>query len=135
MISKISKSIIVRTQFEAIHRWKDAPEEVFFLRNFHRHLFKLSIQISVDGLDRELEYFMVLNRLNEFLRNNFKKDQGIDASCETMGMLILDNFLLPTYGKNRKYKVEVSEDGENSGLLEYKPEALKCLHDVKFGGQ
>jgi hypothetical protein len=34
--------IQVRTSFVGVHQWKDAPDEVAFLRNLHRHVFKVS---------------------------------------------------------------------------------------------
>ncbi len=115
----IKKYIEVNTQFTACHRWKDAPAEVHFLNNFHRHLFKLAIEIRVTESDRELEFFMILKRLNNFLDDTFK-DKYLDLSCESMGEVILNEFLIKQYG-SRFYSVKVSEDGENAGIIQYNP--------------
>ena len=45
-------SIKIRTQFEFVHCWKDAPEEVQFLRYLHRHDFLVSCEIEVFPNDR-----------------------------------------------------------------------------------
>lgn len=119
-IFKIERYITVRSQFEGLHRWKDAPEEVMFLRSHHRHIFRIHVTIQITGNDRELEYFMVLNRLNKFLQKTFSVDKPMDASCEMIGEIIIHDFLVSTYG-SRFYTVEVSEDGENSAIIKYQP--------------
>lgn len=116
----VEKYIRVRTQFEGFHYYPEASKidpRIAFLENEHRHMFKVEVKISVDHLDRELEFFLVKWKLEEFIKSgnyNYK-------SCEMIAFDILEGLLLPTYGYERTYEVVVSEDGESDGIIEYKP--------------
>lgn len=116
--------ITVKTQFEGQHLWADAPEEVIYLRSYHRHMFHVEATISVNHDDRELEFIMVKHRLNEIV-DLYKEAKLADVdnieekvnlgSCEMMAEYIIDK-LHNLYG-NRYFEVVVSEDGENGGKV------------------
>jgi len=113
----IKQSVKIRHQFEGFHRWEDAPEEVSFLRHRHRHIFKVSVEIDVTHDDRELEFFIE----QRFLKNLFNETQECDGkSCEMLCKYILDEFN-KRYEFKRSITIEVSEDGENSGIVRYSP--------------
>lgn len=105
--------IKVRWQFEGFHTYKDAPPEVEFLKFAHRHLFKCSAKIEVFHEDRELEFFIV----QRILKSKFNDGNMDNQSCESIAKSIVI-FLSQTYGSNRKISVEVSEDGENSSVVD-----------------
>jgi len=112
--------IKVRTEFEGFHFYPNAgliDPRIKFLQNEHRHIFKITIKISVTHLDRELEFFLVKWALNNFIQ---KGDQN-HKSCEMIATDILNNHLIPLYGLDRYYEVTVSEDGESDGIVEYCP--------------
>lgn len=111
--------IVVKNQFEGYHLWKNAPEEVAFLRNSHRHIFHVETQIRVQEDDRELEFFMVQHRINEILAKEMpttpdKAEWGL--SCEMMAKIILTK--LHALYPNRPMGCLVSEDGENGAWVE-----------------
>jgi hypothetical protein len=111
--------IKVRTEFEGFHFYPLAGSidpRIEFLENEHRHMFKVEVKISVEHLDRELEFFLVKWALQDFIKSG---DQN-HKSCEMIATDILENHLLPKYGE-RYYEVVVSEDGESDGIVEYKP--------------
>lgn len=110
----MKSSIVVRTNFEGIHRYADAPHEVAFLQEPHRHIFTVEVEMEVFHNDRELEFIMVKRNLNKFL---FNKPFGIRSSCEQMATEII-SFLVKTYGE-RQIIVSVFEDGENGGKVYY----------------
>ena len=110
----MKSSIVVRTSFEGIHKYSDAPQEVAFLREPHRHLFVVEVEMEVFHSDRELEFIMVKHNLNKFL---FSKPFGIRSSCEQMASEII-TFLVGAYGE-RQMIVGVFEDGENGGRVYY----------------
>ena len=110
--------IKVRTEFEGFHFYPSAGKidpKIQFLENEHRHIFKIEVKISVTHLDRELEFFLVKWALQEFIKSGNQNHK----SCEMIATDILENHLLPKYGKNRYYEVVVSEDGESDGIVEY----------------
>jgi len=109
--------IKVRTEFEGFHCYPNASEidkRIQFLENNHRHLFKVEVKISVNHLDRELEFFLVKWALQEFIKGGNQNHK----SCEMIATDILENHLLPKYGE-RYYEIVVSEDGESDGIVEY----------------
>lgn len=110
--------IKVRTEFEGYHFYPNAgtiDPRIKFLENEHRHMFKVTVKISVTHLDRELEFFLVKWALTDFINAGNQNHK----SCEMIATDILDNHLIPTYGSDRYYEVVVSEDGESDGIIEY----------------
>jgi hypothetical protein len=109
----------VRTEFEGWHHYPNAGQidpRIAFLELNHRHIFKVTVEISVNHLDRELEFFLVKWNLQQFITES----QMNHKSCEMIATDIL-NHLISTYGDDRYYLVTVSEDGESDGIVEYMP--------------
>lgn len=107
------KRIWVTTQFKGFHIWGEAPEEVEFLRNNHRHLFKVKITIEVLHDNRELEFFILQEILDTFIDVELTKDNL--GSCEMIGEQI--KLYFEKEYPNRFIEVEVSEDGENGAIV------------------
>jgi hypothetical protein len=105
--------IWVTTQFEGFHHYFNAPEEVAFLRDTHRHIFHIKIWVEIFTNDRDIEFIL----FKKFIDNNIARGNMNDKSCE----MIADdlNELIKTKYPNRKIKIEVSEDGENGCEKEY----------------
>lgn len=108
-------SIEVKTQFEGLHCWPDAPHDVAFLRNMHRHMFHIVLRIPVEHGDRDLEFIMVKRALDKFVKNRYYSDDNVAylgrRSCEDIG----SDVLAWSYTKYGRIGVEVGvfEDGEN----------------------
>lgn len=105
--------IIVKTQFEAIHHWPEAPDDVGFLRNPHRHTFFVEATFSVSHGDRELEFFQVKRVINEYLADPSSLFP-IRSSCEHMAKELLTHLLNNKYGI---ISVAVFEDNENGAKV------------------
>lgn len=116
-IFQISRRIKVKTSFDALHCWPNAPEEVAFLRNPHRHQFHVTVILSVVHEDRDLEFFIIKDRVDYWLHRNFDKCDLGPMSCETMGEQI--GTYLDSLYPNRLVSVEVAEDGINSAIISY----------------
>ena len=117
--------IIVKNRFEGYHLWRDAPDEVAFLREGHRHIFFVETRVEVSEDDRELEFFMVQHRINQILAEEMpttpdKAEWGL--SCEMMAKRIL-NRLREMYPK-RPMGCIVSEDDENGAWVEMTEEGI-----------
>lgn len=110
----MERKVYVTLEFEGLHKWKDAPKEVGFLRNLHRHLFKVRVEVEVFHNDREIEFILLKREIERFVGRKFKGKQV--GSCEMIAEKIL-RFVKRKYGKNRKVEVEVSEDGENGAIV------------------
>jgi len=108
----------VSLNVEGFHSWKDVPEympHVLFLRERHRHLFNFKVHFTLEGYNREEEFFTVQKELKEVLAYLYPASPlGIefgDRSCERIALEVLEYFKKST-------KVEVSEDGENGAIVE-----------------
>lgn len=116
--------IEVKFQFEGFHRWKDAPEEVAFLKQMHRHIFHVSCYISVTHDDRELEYFMVLKKIKTLILPFMELSEEV-SSCEQKAAFICSG-LINEYGVDRDYEVQVHEDGENGSLVVWRKKSYSA---------
>ena len=121
--------IIVRTQFEGIHCYPDAPQAVKYLRNPHRHTFHVEAEIETFHEDRELEFILVKHTIDNYFADtsNIGKD-----SCETIATR-LQNFLKRYYPvpkeaiaiemqkightPTRHINIKVFEDNENGAFI------------------
>lgn len=112
----INKYIYITTKFEGFHKYIDAPEEVSYLRNKHRHLFGVKVKIEVFTNDREIEFIMFKHKIEEYIKR-FSGDNDA-LSCEMMAEEIYNyvkgiNCIL----YNRKLEVIVNEDEENGAVV------------------
>lgn len=127
----LRRRIFVTTQFEGFHRYAAAPDEVAFLRQPHRHMFHVEVQIVVFHDDRELEFIMVKRQLNDIVASVAAREDA--GSCEQIAECILKALAhrLPFYIgpeerdpnvhgiaiRYRQCQVTVSEDGENGAIV------------------
>lgn len=131
-------SVFVNHLEPGFHRWMKAPDELKFLRSYHRHLFHINVEIAIDG-DREIEFFILQERLKELIafyterQEDFTLDfdweefydltgWGEDKntlvinSCEHFATWLVEQ-LEREYGEDRTITVTVSEDGENGSTV------------------
>ena len=116
MLKTEMTTIVINTSFEGLHRYDNAPEEVLYLRNLHRHIFHVNVEMEVFHDNRELEFIMVKHNLDRFVFETFVDSAGVQ-SCEQIGKSIC-RFLIEQYGE-RRIICTVLEDGENGGKVYY----------------
>jgi hypoxanthine-guanine phosphoribosyltransferase len=109
-----SQTLVIKNYFKALHCWPEAPEEVSFLQDLHRHVFNVITHIDTIG-DRQIEFFMCQTRIQGFLSSQFEGKTLGRMSCEVMAEKI-GEFLLEHYDLTT-VKVEVNEDGENGSII------------------
>lgn len=105
--------IKVTADFEGIHRYPSAPEEVSFLRFPHRHTFYVKAEIEVFHDDRELEFIIV----KRWLQKQFNEQLG-SMSCEMIAKQMIQA-IHNAWGDNRDVTVEVWEDNENGAVVRH----------------
>lgn len=110
--------IWITTQFEGFHRWINAPDTTKFLRELHRHLFKIKVYIEIYHNDREIEFFDFKEKIDSIINNPLYINKSDTGSCEMIANDIYDK--IEDKYKNREILIEVSEDGENGCLLDCK---------------
>ena len=106
-------SVFVTGEFEGIHYWAEAPDEVDFLRNKHRHMFKVELETVVRHGHREIEFILLKRWLQGLLPTN--PDIG-NLSCEMIAYNFCQQFRSRWPG--REVRCKVSEDGENGAVVE-----------------
>ena len=111
-------TIVVRNQKEMIHRYEQAPEEVSFLREWHRHMLHIETEIEVTHDDRELEFIMVKDYIDQCLDHMINLEY-VEKSCEMVAKEIIAK-LVERYGE-RAIECTVWEDNENGGRVYYRP--------------
>jgi len=99
---------VVRTRFEALHRWPGATPNVFYLASPHRHLFHVEVVIRVLHDDRDVEFFTVKEELDTFLSLQYARRNIGARSCEMIAREIRERF-----ADWDVVRVSVFEDGEN----------------------
>jgi hypothetical protein len=117
------RQIWITWQKEGIHKYPAALTDpnladVQFLGYPHRHMFHFRVWIDVFHNDRDLE-FIQFKRWCESLYNSDNSVLSLDhKSCE----MIADDLYMQIAGRypGRVVHIEVSEDGENGALIQYK---------------
>lgn len=90
-------------------------DDVSYLGNRHRHLFKFRVQIEVFHDDRELEFHQVLN-----FCESLYADGQLDINHKSVEMLADDLYaVLHKKYPNRDMVIDISEDGECGCTIEY----------------
>ncbi len=103
------KTIVwVSTTFEGYHRWCEAPNDVSFLRDYHRHIFEVKLGITVTDTNREIEFFQLKRKVDGYILDEFE-GRWFEFSCEQIAENLLNKF--------NACIVEVSEDGENGATI------------------
>lgn len=123
------KTITVKTSYEGVHCWPEAPDEVSFLREPHRHMFVVSAEVEVTGSDREIEFIMLKRHIDKWLHIQMDADSNVwqmgRLSCEQVAEMVLDvvheycgDIMVDEQTvKVRGISVTVSEDGENGASV------------------
>lgn len=106
----MSTRIFVTLQFEGFHRWKDAPEEHAYLRDYHRHMFHVRVELPVEHSNRDTEFIAFKRKVEGWLQIFSGWDRRFEYSCEQLAEKILRQFGASV--------VTVSEDGENGAIVE-----------------
>jgi len=118
--SAANRNIWVTFQKAGFHKYPAASidpalEDVSYLGNRHRHLFKFNIQIEIFHNDREIEFHQCLNYCESLFNTG-----AIDIDYKSVEMLADDLYLhIAVRYPNRAVTISVSEDGECGCTIEY----------------
>lgn len=116
----MTKYVIIREHVAGSHQWEDAPREVNYLRNEHRHTFIYEVKIRVEHGDRDVEFFMFKNKLNSVLKTMYPNIDGIlrfgRRSCEMISEEVFNK--IKQMGFDNVQSVYFYEDGLDGGGVE-----------------
>lgn len=109
------RSVWFTGAFEGFHHWADAPDEVDFLRDRHRHVFHWRVDAPVVHGDRAIEFILAGRAVKRHVRGTWPGGELGSMSCEMVAEEI-GAFVRRTYGV-AWCLVSVSEDNENGGRV------------------
>lgn len=135
----MQKYLKVKFSIPGFHSWKDAPIQYSYLKNLHRHVFYWTITIPVIK-DRQIEFIDLKSKIQTILHGYFNMLNG-SVLINTNSLEFQEKYELSTHlhlgnmsceeiaGITYEWikqdlniecsSVEVSEDNENSALLEF----------------
>lgn len=104
--------ISVSESFLGMHRWKDAIDEVSFLKSEHVHDFRVDVSCDVFHDDRDIEFYVLRKSVRDIIKDKYVLVSDIhmlgNRSCETIAFEVMKE-LTVKYGK-RKWSVSVFEN-------------------------
>lgn len=114
-------TVAIKTNYEGVHCYPEAPEQVAYLRSPHRHIFGVRVEVQVFDDDREIEFILLKHQVNDYLQSHFGDDnvwQMGRLSCEQVCKGILKYlFAFVKWPEQRFWSVTVDEDGENGATV------------------
>jgi len=101
--------IVCNLDFEGLHHWPDACAESRYLKDMHRHLFKVCCKKEVTDDNRQIEFIDFKHKILNWMDVTFPKMFGCvnigTDSCEMFAKRLMNIFELDY--------CSVLEDGEN----------------------
>lgn len=86
----MKSTVIIRFEIEGFHNYPNAPKEVEFLSNQHRHTFVVKCGYKVKDLNREREIFICREQVKKYIDKSFGTPCQFNAmSCEMIATEIL----------------------------------------------
>lgn len=113
-------TVIAQIKRHGFHSWPEAPVEVGYLANVHRHLFTFKVGVLVSDSNREVEFHILQRYISSILDSGFKeahKGKGLDFgdnSCEHLASYLFENLTRMRFHVDF---VEVWEDDENGSRV------------------
>lgn len=119
----MTRFIRIKTQFEGLHCWPQAPVPDHYLRSPHRHLFVVEADVEVFHHDREIEINEATRWLDAVIPgfanqthatpSNDRRSEPLDfgtLSCEELATRTAEA-ILNRFGRDRSLRCVVLEDG------------------------
>ena len=115
----MKRYVVCNLRSELYHKYQDAPDEVSYLRNLHRHELHITVKMEVFHNDREVEFIMLKHQVEAFIETlgyNLPTNSNVCVSCESIAEEII-GILSYNYSGDREIEVTVMEDGENGAIV------------------
>lgn len=113
--------VFANAQYEGVHHYPEAPDEVAYIRQPHRHVFHVRVEVEVFNDDREVEFIILKHQVNKYIQKHLDEDgvwQMGRMSCEQVAKGIVQHlYTVVPRAKSRSWSVTVDEDGENGATV------------------
>ena len=110
--------VFCTTKFEGVHYYPDAPKEVRYLANEHRHMFGVKVEMEAFDDDREVEFILLKHEVGYAISCLTPDGKLGSLSCEQIAKSIV-RYLQDKFcnGADRIIIVTIDEDGENGAIV------------------
>ncbi len=110
----MNAQVIIKFEIEGFHKYENAPATVKFLRDSHRHTFKIVCAYDVTDYNREKEIFLERAFIKQYLNESYGSPCYFgNMSCEMIAKDILQ------FGKiDNMCWVEVHEEETGGARVE-----------------
>ena len=103
---------------QGLHHWPDATDDVYYLKDLHRHEFHIEVGKYVDGDNRSVEFIGLKNKTLELISATYSDaPNGVynfgTLSCEQLAIFLIESLSLDW--------CSVKEDGENGAVVQVLP--------------
>jgi hypothetical protein len=88
----VKAQVLIAFDFEGFHRYEGAPAKVDFLSARHRHTFKVKCAYRVDGLNRDVEIFLLRDHVKASMLCAFEGGDIGGRSCEMLAAWLVRRF-------------------------------------------
>lgn len=108
----VNTTVWTRVELPGFHRWPNAHPPREYLRDRHRHLFHIEVEVPVRHDERDVEF----HDLQDLIRSWWgpRREWGA-ASCESIAKALFAH-LRDEHGI-RPTRITISEDGESGANL------------------
>lgn len=114
----VRRTIWITFDRVGFHCYPDAPDEVAYLRDRHRHVFKFKVEIEVFHDERDIEFHMFQSWcLAQYADSIPGRLEADGKSCETLAYEL--GLRIQLAHPTREFTVEVSEDGECGSRVQF----------------
>lgn len=114
----MTRYVIVTLRVPGFHCWPEAPAEVAFLRDEHRHIFRIQVEVVVTHGDRDVEFFVLQRDVRDYIHKTWRMGAyGHDFgrnSCEHIATQVAAALAAKGYHMS---SAEVWEDDENGARV------------------
>jgi 6-pyruvoyl-tetrahydropterin synthase len=115
MSETFDATVYCTTSFIGYHRWPNAPRDVAFLRDRHRHRFNVLVEVGVNHDDRDVEFISLKRQVDTHVHKLLGEFDDDQWSCEEFARKLATR--LKKHAGRDVRRVEVSEDGENGAIV------------------
>lgn len=110
--------VFARFQVAGFHHWPDAPDHRSYLRDRHRHMFRVEVAAETT-VSREVEFHDLYDDAFDSWVARWPEAEHGSLSCEEIAQQLAAR--LPDRYDELRLRIEVSEDGEVGARIEVGP--------------
>lgn len=113
----MQRFVKIKSDITGFHKWAEAPRDVKFLADRHRHLFTIEVVLLTSSDNRAVEFFQAKRKLNSIITNTFEHNEFNEIEFGSLSCEDIAEAVCKGLGKSglQIKSVTVYEDMESAG--------------------